>query len=159
MEGCKKLSASWSAGRFFFVWPSWARQTDQHKHWTKSGAGILFKSTSRRPTSTRLNGFLWQLGIFMAPSDSMGFAAEIEGSSEGGTATIHCRCSNTRKGDTNRLFLKFKAFEFLDLISNVSLFWCSAALDYFLLPFDHHVQTSQGKWLCSGLLWTWMFSA
>lgn len=50
-------------------------------------------SAGRRPTSTLLNGFLWQLGIFMAPSDSMGFAAETEGSSEGGgTAAIHCRC-------------------------------------------------------------------
>lgn len=42
----------------------------------RSGAGILFMSASRRPTSTRLNGFLWQLGIFMASSDSVGFIAQ-----------------------------------------------------------------------------------
>lgn len=45
---------------------------------SKSRAGILFMSASRRPASTRLNGFLWQLGIFMASSHSTGFTAETE---------------------------------------------------------------------------------
>lgn len=33
-------------------------------------------SFSCRPHIHMLNGFLWQLGIFMAPFDSMGFAAD-----------------------------------------------------------------------------------
>lgn len=121
--------------------------------WARSRAGILFMSASRRPTSTRLNGFLWQLGIFMAPFDSMGFAAETEGSSEGGTATIHCRCSKfqtqgkkTLSGILGRFNLWFSGFK-LELISILKIWWLGL-FSWFILSL-HYVQTLQGVVLCS----------
>lgn len=56
------------------------------------GAGLLFMLASRRLASTRLNGFLRQLGIFMASFDWMVFGVETEGSPDERAATIHCRC-------------------------------------------------------------------
>lgn len=61
-------------------------------------------SFSCRPHIHILNGFLWHLGIFMAPFDSMGFAADGGGrcwwgggvSSDGGRATATLQNSSLR---------------------------------------------------------------
>lgn len=53
---------------------------------------LLFMLASGRLASTRLNGFLRQLGIFMASFDWTVFGVETEGSPDERAATIHCRC-------------------------------------------------------------------
>lgn len=119
----------------------WGRQTSANTEaawsWASSRAGILFMSASRRPTSTRLNGFLWHLGIFMASSDSMGFTAETAGSSKGGTATRHCRSKILNTSKRGHCFASgvILTFGFVDVIWNISLFWCSATLDYISASF------------------------
>lgn len=79
----------------------WVRQSKANTgavwSWASSRAGILFMLASRRPTSTRRNGFLWQLGIFMTSSVSLGFAAETAGSSERAAATLHCSHTDRRR--------------------------------------------------------------
>lgn len=67
--------------------------------WLKQcGAGLLFMLASWRLASTRLNGFLRQLGIFMASFDWMVFGVETEGSPDEKAATIHCRCWSFNTG-------------------------------------------------------------
>lgn len=59
--------------------PEWGRLSIANTKPVWGGAANPFKSVSGRPTSTHPNGFLWQLGIFMASSDSVGFSAQTQG--------------------------------------------------------------------------------
>lgn len=105
-------------------------------------------SASRRPTSTRLNGFLWQLGMFMASSNSMGFIAETEGSSEGGTGTIHCRCWGFEsRGERTLCFCRDFHSSFLDLLWNILPLQC-CGLSLCVTLSCHYVRTLQEARMC-----------